>query len=87
MKSSRKQFKVILNYVIGPLLFIVLVLIIYSKIKNQSDLNEKLLIVKGIFTTQNILQLIFLFVLLCANWGIESRKWQLLMHPIERLVF
>ncbi len=87
MKRSRKQFKVILNYVIGPLLFIVLVFIIYSKIKNQPDLNEKLLIVKGIFTKQNILQLVFLFVLLCANWGIESRKWQLLMHPIEQVSF
>jgi hypothetical protein len=87
MKRSRKQFKVILNYIIGPLLFIVLGFIIYSKIKNQSDLNEKLLIVKGIFTKQNILQLIFLFVLLCANWGIESRKWQLLMHPIEQVSF
>ena len=87
MKHSRKQFKVILNYVVGPLLFIVLVFIIYSKIKNQQDLNEKLLIVKGIFTKRNILQLIFLFVLLCANWGIESRKWQLLMHPIEQVSF
>jgi len=87
MKRSRKQFKVILNYVIGPLLFFILVFIIYSKIKNQSDLNEKLLIVKGIFTKQNIPQLIFLFVLLCANWGIESRKWQLLMRPIEQVSF
>ena len=87
MKQSRKQFKIILNYIIGPLLFIVLVFIIYSKIKNQADLNEKLLIVKSIFTKQNIPQLIFLFVLLCANWGIESRKWQLLMRPVEHVGF
>jgi hypothetical protein len=87
MKHSRKQFKIVLNYVIGPLLFIVLGFIIYSKVKNQQDLDEKLLIIKSIFTEQNILQLAFLFVLLCANWGIESRKWQLLMRPVERVSF
>ena len=87
MKQSRKQFKIILNYVIGPLLFIVLGIVIYTRIKSQPNLGEKMFIVKGVFTRQNILQLIFLFVLLCANWGIESRKWQLLMRPIEKVSF
>ena len=87
MKHPRKKVKVIINYVIGPLLFITLIFIIYSKIKNQADLNEKLFIVKSIFNKENIPQLIFLFILLCANWGIESRKWQLLMQPVERVSF
>jgi len=87
MKQSHKQFKVILNYIIGPLLFIILAIVIYTKIKEQQDLSEKLQTVKGIFIKQNTLQLFFLFLLLCANWGLESRKWQLLMRPIECVSF
>ncbi len=87
MKYPRKQFKVILNFVIGPLLFFILIFIIYSKIRNQPDLHQKLNTVKGIFNKQNIPQLVLLFVLLCANWGIESRKWQLLMRPIQKVSF
>jgi hypothetical protein len=87
MKSSRKKLKIVLNYIIGPLLFIVLAIVIYSKIINQPDLSQKLQTVKGIFIKQNITQICFLFLLLCANWGIESRKWQLLMQPVERVSF
>ena len=87
MKYQRKQFKSILNYIIGPLLFILLVFIIYSKIKNQTNLPQKLAVFKSIFTAQNTWQLIFLFLLLCANWGIESRKWQLLMKPVQTVSF
>lgn len=87
MKHQQKQFKTILNYVIGPLLFILLVIIIYTKIKNQPDLNQKLTVLKSIFTKQNLWQFVFLFLLLCANWGIESRKWQLLMKPVQSVSF
>lgn len=87
MKHQQKQFKTILNYVIGPLLFILLVIIIYTKIKNQPDLSQKLNVLKSIFTKQNLWQFIFLFLLLCANWGIESRKWQLLMKPVQSVSF
>lgn len=87
MKQSRKKIKIILNYVVGPVLFVVLAFVIYSKIKNQPDLSEKLQTVKNIFIKQNTAQICFLFLLLCANWGIESRKWQLLMRPVEHVSF
>jgi hypothetical protein len=76
-----------LNYVLGPLLFLLLGYIIYSKVKNQPDLPEKISLLKNAFSTQNIWQIILLFVLLCANWGIEARKWQLLMRPVQRVSF
>lgn len=87
MKYFHKNSKKILNYVIGPLLFAVLIFIIYSKIKNQPDLHQKIFTLKTAFAKENILQFIFLFLLLCANWGIESRKWQLLMRPVQRVSF
>jgi len=82
-----KRFKILLNYVLGPLLFLVLVFIIYSKVKNQSDLPQKISLLKNAFSRQNIWQIILLFVLLCANWGTEARKWQLLMRPVQRVSF
>jgi hypothetical protein len=73
--------------VLGPLLFLLLGYIIYSKVKNQPDLPEKISLLKSAFSTRNIWQIILLFVLLCANWGIEARKWQLLMRPVQRVSF
>lgn len=72
---------------LGPLLFVLLGYIIYSKVKNQPDLPEKISLLKNAFSTQNIWQIILLFVLLCANWGIEARKWQLLMRPVQKVSF
>ena len=87
MKHLQKKSKTILNYIVGPLLFIILAFIIYTKIKNQPNLHEKIIIFKSVFTLKNIWKLTALFVLLCANWGIESRKWQLLMKPVESVSF
>ena len=87
MKYSQKQFKRLLNYIIGPLLFALLVFIIYTKIKNQPDLPQKLSILKSAFNKENLGQFILLFVLMCCNWGIESRKWQILMKPVQQVGF
>ena len=86
MKYNR-QLKRTVNYFVGPLLFIILACIIYSNIKNQHDLSEKINTVKSTFTTKNLWQFILLFLLLCTNWGIESRKWQLLMRPVQSVSF
>ena len=72
---------------LGPLLFIVLAIIIYARVKNQPDLPEKLALLKNSFYKQSIWQIILLLLLVCANWGLESRKWQLLMRPVERVSF
>jgi len=72
---------------LGPVLFIVLGLIIYVKIKNQPDLPQKLSLLKNTFSRDNIWQIILLFVLVFVNWGIEASKWQLVMRPIQRVSF
>ena len=82
-----KQIKNVINYVVGPLLFIVLAFVIYSNIKNQPDLDEKFNTLKNAFILKNLWQFILLFILLCINWGIESKKWQLLMKPVQQVSF
>ena len=86
-KILSRQLKILLNYVLGPLLFIILVYIIYIKVKTQPDLPEKIALLKNVFSKQNAWQFVLLLLLLCANWGIEARKWQLLMRPVERVGF
>ena len=49
--------------------------------------NENLASVKEIFTFQNNLLILFAFVLLFLNWGIEVYKWQLLTKSLERISF
>src|SRR5215469_10774152 len=84
-KNNNSRVKILLNYVLGPLLFIFLLYIIYAKIEGQPDLYEKITLLKNSFSKQNAWMLVFLFLLLLANWGIEARKWQLLMRPVERV--
>jgi hypothetical protein len=86
-KILSRQLKILLNYVLGPLLFIILVYIIYTKVKTQPDLPEKIALLKNVFSKQNAWQFVLLLLLLCANWSIEARKWQLLMRPVERVGF
>lgn len=86
-KVLNKRLKILLNYILGPLLFIILVYIIYIKVKTQPDLAEKITLLRNVFSKQNAWQFVLLFLLLCTNWSIEARKWQLLMNPLEKVSF
>jgi MFS family permease len=78
-----RQQKILLNYVIGPVLFVILAASIYLKVVSQPDLKEKIKVIQLAFTGQKASLFIVLFCLMICNWGIESRKWQLLMRPIQ----
>ena len=86
-KHLARQFKILLNYILGPLLFIVLAYIIYEKVETQQDLPQKINLLKNTFSKKNAWEIILLFLLLCTNWSIEARKWQLLMRPVQRVSF
>jgi lysylphosphatidylglycerol synthase-like protein len=87
-KILSSRVKILLNYVLGPLLFIILAYIIYIKVKEQPDLPNEIKLLKDIFSKKDIWQFIILMLLLLfANWSIEARKWQLLMRPIQTVSF
>ena len=48
---------------------------------------ENLASVKEIFTLQNDVLILFAFLLLFLNWGIEVYKWQLLTNDLEKISF
>lgn len=72
---------------LGPILFIILAISIYYKIQSQPDLQEKTTLIKNAFNSNNLTLIIVLVLLMFCNWGIESRKWQLLMRPIQQVSF
>lgn len=83
----KRQYKILINYVLGPVLFIILAISIYYKVKTQADLEEKTILIKNAFAGDNITLIALLIFLMVCNWGIESRKWQLLMRPIQAVSF
>lgn len=83
----KKQHKILLNYLVGPLLFIILCILIYEKVKSQPGLPQKIDLIKNIFHKENAGMIIMLFLLMIANWGIEAKKWQMIMKPIQRVSY
>jgi hypothetical protein len=85
MFSTNKNIKIFLNYVVGPLLGIWLFYSLYKQVKEQPNLNESLTLIKqapfGEYAVQFWLVIIFAFI----NWGLEAKKWQLLMKNLEPL--
>ena len=76
-----KNIKIIGNYVLGPLVFLVLAWSIRRQIIRQTDwhtsLDQIILATKG----PGQWRLWLVLLLMPVNWGIEARKWQLAMRP------
>ena len=79
-----KSIKLIFNYFLAPLLFIVLCWTLYKQIINQEDLAERWLQVR-----QSWKNPVFwiVFFLMFINWGIESYKWKVSLAALEKISF
>ncbi len=75
-----KRFKILINFFLGPLLFLLLSWSLYLQIKNQEDLDLRWHQISGSWQ-QPMFWLIFLMMII--NWGIESRKWQVLVQHVQ----
>ena len=72
-----------INYVVGPLLFIVLAFTIYRKIASRTTPQQMRGLLHQAFSVANMPYIIALFILMCINWAIEARKWQMLIKTIQ----
>ncbi len=77
-----KNIKFIINYLLGPLIFVILAWSLYRQISHQPDLNVRWQQIK--MSWQHYIFWI-VFILMFLNWGIEARKWQILMAPLEKI--
>ena len=79
-----KKFKIFLNYFLGPLLFVFILFSIYKQVSNQPQLEAHWQHIKDVLANSGKGYLIAAMVLMFLNWGLESRKWQILtshVHP------
>ena len=82
-----KKLKIILRYFIGPLLGAWLFYSLYQQIKNQPHLHESLSLIKEAPFGEMAWKVWLVIFLALVNWGIEARKWQVLLKPLQRIRF
>ncbi len=82
-----KQLKILLNYFVGPIIFIWLSYSIYQQIVAQKDLKQSWEVILDTFSSTAQWRVYTVCSLMILNWGLEAKKWQLLMRPIQTLTF
>jgi len=87
MFVRNKNIKILLNYGLGPLLFGWLSYSIYKQINQQPHLKETLRDLRHSVTGAQSWKIYLALVLVPVNWGLEARKWQLLIKPVEKIRF
>ena len=82
-----KNIKLFLNYCLGPVLFIWVCYSVYKQIVNQPDLEKHLAGIYKAATGKEAWKLVAVFSLMFVNWGIEARKWQVLLTNLQKISF
>ncbi|HQW85183.1 MAG TPA: lysylphosphatidylglycerol synthase domain-containing protein [Ferruginibacter sp.] len=82
-----KSIKILIKWVIGPALAVWLFWSLYQQVKAQPDIDSSIALIKampfGPAAWKFWLVICFVFV----NWGLEARKWQLLMKTLQPISF
>lgn len=76
----RKSWKIWINYGLGPLLFLILSVSLYRQIIRQPNLSERWSEIQASWQSPGMLVILLLML---VNWGLEARKWQLLVNRLE----
>jgi len=79
-----KSIKILINYFLGPVLLIVLCFSLYRQLMQQHDLELRWQQVKQSWQSWKFSAVI---VLMLLNWGIEAKKWQLLVLHLQEFSF
>jgi fructose-specific phosphotransferase system IIC component len=82
-----KKLKIFFNYFVGPVLFVWLSFSMYRQIQNQTDLHQSWSVIKSAFSGPQLGKLVLVIIFMFINWGLEARKWQLLVSSIEKVSF
>lgn len=83
-KATKKS---VLNYVIAPLLLILLLWLIYRQIASKGSFDEQWHELASRWHEGGWLLIAFALILTPVNWMLEAKKWHLLLKKIEPLPF
>lgn len=87
MSRRSKNIKIFLNYVLGPLLGLWLFYSLYQQVKEQPNLYESLALIKKAPFGEHAWKFWTVIVLTFINWGLEAKKWQVLMRNLQALKY
>lgn len=87
MKRNNKNIKIIFKYVIVPLFAAWLFYSLYNQLKNQPDLHQSLRVIRDAPFGEHAFRFWLVIALAAVNWGIEARKWQVLLKPLQQISF
>ncbi len=79
-----KNIKILLNWFLGPVLFVIISYSLYRQVSQQPDLPQRWQQIKASWQSW---QFILVILLLFVNWGIEAAKWKLLVSHVQQISF
>jgi hypothetical protein len=82
-----KSIKIIINWVIAPLLAAWLFYSLYKQLQAQPQLHESIALIKQMPFGRNAWKFWLVIGLAFVNWSYEARKWQLLLKSIQPIRF
>jgi hypothetical protein len=80
-----KSIKILINWIIGPLLACWLFYSLYNQIKTQQGINEAIALIKQAPFGEQGYKFWLIIILAIGNWGIEAVKWKLLVNKIQKI--
>lgn len=83
----KRRTKIWINYVFGPLLFMWLAYAIYNQLQQQPNLTFSWETIKNSLQDSASWKLYVVIFLMICHWGVEARKWQILVRHIEPCSF
>ena len=83
MLLKNKNIKLLVNYGIGPLLFCWLAFSICKQVAHQPNLHAAISSITASITGPQSWKIWLAAALVPLNWGIEARKWQVLVKRLE----
>ena len=87
MIRSNKNIKIIFKYIIAPLMGIWLFYSLYQQIKAQPNLHQSIALIKEAPFGNQAWKFWIVISLAFINWGLEARKWQVLLKPLQQMNF
>ncbi|HTO16666.1 MAG TPA: lysylphosphatidylglycerol synthase domain-containing protein [Edaphocola sp.] len=75
--------KILLRYVLTPIILFILLYLIYLQINAKGDIAEQWQQLKGHLNRSSIKWFISVIILAFVNWSLEAKKWQLLLKRIR----
>jgi hypothetical protein len=82
-----KSIKIFIKWFAGPVLAAWLFYSLYQQVRSQEGLDKAIALIKAAPSGADAWKFWAMIALVFVNWGIEARKWQLLMRPLQRLSF